>query len=247
MATFPSFDSAYKSLIRSLILTPRFRSAPRGMNILEDMNVSYTIDDLSHPYIDFRATGVPERQAVYDKYAEKELAWYLSGDLQASSAPSKFWLKLADARGEITSNYGFMMLHDQKYPTCDAVSQLSAVDRAIDLLVQDPDSRQVVLHYSEPKHCWPGNKDVPCTVAAQVLLRDGQLHMAVFQRSCDAIKGLSYDVPWHAHLLGLIAARLSAASNKEVKVGTFTHFVGSLHLYEQDLELAQKIVSSPQA
>lgn len=247
MATFPNFDSAYKSLIRSLIVTPRFRSAPRGMNILEDMNVSYTVDNLDHPHIDFRATAVPERQTTYDKYAAKELDWYLSGNLQASSAPSKFWLKLADAKGEITSNYGFMMIHDAKYPTCDATSQVTAVERAVDLLVQDPDSRQVVLHYSEPKHCWPGNKDVPCTVAAQVLLRDGELHMAVFQRSCDVIKGLSYDVPWHASLLKMIASKLSEQTKKEVKVGTFTHFVGSLHLYEQDLELAQKIVSGPQA
>lgn len=234
---FSSFDSAYKSILRSLLTVPQFRTAPRGMKIYEIMNFSYCLDNLDNPYIDFRSTAIPERQETYDSYAKRELDWYLSGDLAASSAPSKFWLKLADAAGNITSNYGFMMMHDAKYPTVDAASQQTAVDRVVELLKQDLDSRQAVLHYSEPRHCWPGNKDVPCTVAAQVMVRNGELHMAVFQRSCDVIKGLSYDVPWHIFLIKHLAEKVG------VKAGTFTHFVGSLHMYETDFSLAEKIIS----
>jgi thymidylate synthase len=234
MLVFDSFHDAYLDTLASVLRTPWFETCPRGSSTKEILNYAFVVNS---PESDVRweETGAPERAEVTGKYWAKELAWYLSGSLEASTAPSKFWLSLADVNGKITSNYGFMTMFDEKYQT--ALKRSTGLERVVDLLKRDPDSRQAVIHYGEPKHFWEGNKDTPCCATNQFFLRDGKLFATVYMRSNDVIKGLTYDYKWFSFLQGEIAKRLG------VLPGPLTYFAGSMHLYEKDFSLAEKILT----
>lgn len=230
---YPTFDLAYKALIHLLLVAEK--SAPRGLPTLEILDHSWGLDPIGvlNPRLDFLSTQAFKRQDVYDTYAMAELAWYMSGELSAASAPSKFWLRLADEHGKINSNYGWMVLHDKRYDH----GLKTAYESVLEQLRVDPNSRRAVMHYDMPRYHMLAEKDVPCTVAVQFLLRDNRLRAHVFQRSCDVIKGLGYDIPWHCNIICLLARDLG------VRPGQLTHTIGSLHLYHKDVDLAEKIVT----
>ena len=101
----------------------------------------------------------------------------------------------------------------------------------VDLLKHDPDSRQAVLSiYDSGKDLGRSKRDIPCTIAIQFLLRRGKLNMRVAMRSNDLWLGFPYDVVQFGALQGAIAQALG------VEMGTYTHSVGSLHLYDQDVD-----------
>lgn len=248
-----SFTELYQQILLKLLQSPDYVIAPRGLKINELVNATVVIDP-DHHVIDFSETGAPDRQEAYDRYRKAELDWYLSGNTLASSAPSKFWNQLAQDDGHITSNYGHMMLFDKIYPQVQPdslfakadVMKQTAIDRVVETLTRDPDSRQAIVHYNQPRHCFPQNKDFPCTVYSQFFVRDGWLDITTYQRSCDIIKGFSYDVPWSCHLAQMVLDRLLANGLNLNGVASFTHVFGSLHLYHKDLELAERIVRRPQ-
>jgi thymidylate synthase len=248
----------YQRILGDLINAPDYKIAPRGLPIREMINVSVTTDP-NNCHINFLETAAPERQAVYDKYKEAELAWYLSGNTLASSAPSKFWNQIAGPDGCITSNYGHMILFEKVYPSSKpAISTASEpedykakivmmegemwtpFEKVIDTLIKDPDSRQAIVHYNRPEHCYPQNRDFPCTMYSQLFIRDGKLYMTTMQRSCDIIKGFSFDLPWSCHLMKMVFNRINS-HGQNIELGEFTIVFGSLHLYEKDLDLAARI------
>lgn len=229
---FASFTKAYVQILRTL-LSDGISVSPRNLECTELRVFNWSLvsveDGLDR--LDFSKTGMPERQEVYDRYADAELKWYLSGNLRADTAPSKFWKQIADADGLIHSNYGHMVLFAEKYPV-----GMTAYQKVVNTLRNDSESRQAIIHYSLPQHHYAGNRDVPCTLCAQLFLRDGTLSMWVTQRSCDVIKGLSYDIPWHGLLMRKLAHELG------VKTGALHHTIGSLHLYEKDRATAEKVI-----
>ena len=224
-------------MLLDLINNPDFQCNPRGLSILENLSVTYELDNPRDPYINFLNTFLPERQEVYDKYREEELAWYLSGNLSAESAPSKFWLKIADKDGNIRSNYGQITLFDTtKYP-----GNVTALQHVVNLLVNDNSSRQAIVHYNLPSDYWEGNKDVPCTLSHQLFIRNSKLYMITTQRSCDIFLGLQYDVCWSCEFQQIVQKELSKRGIN-VELGSFVHQIGSLHLYVDKLPLAKRVV-----
>lgn len=112
------------------------------------------------------------------------------------------------------------------------------LDELVKLLREDPSSRQAVLSiYHSPTDLGRGKKDTPCTLTLQFLLRDGYLHGRGSMRSNDVWLGLPYDLVQFISITGAIAAAL------DVKVGTYTHTVGSMHVYERHYEMLEEITS----
>ena len=243
---FRSFTEAYPSIVK-LVLMHGTPCSPRGLDCVELLNLAWTLEDAREWEMDFSKTGFPDRQKTYDRYRQNETAWYIGGSLRAADAPAEFWRTLADKDGYIQSNYGWMTMHDRRYP-----GGVTGFDRVVDVLTRDPDSRQAVMHYGLPLN-FCGHKDTPCTIAAQVFIRGGKLHMSVFQRSCDLWIGLPYDVAWHAEVMARLARRLEAepvrflrtGENPKVTVGSFTHFVGSAHVYESTRAQCELIAAPP--
>lgn len=116
------------------------------------------------------------------------------------------------------------------------------LDDLAKLLRKDRDTRQAVLTiYDSDVDLNANKRDVPCTIAIQFLLRRGQLNMRVMMRSNDIWLGFPYDIVQFA------ALQAAVASDMHVPMGSYTHTVGSLHLYESDIEAAKQVtVSSEQ-
>ena len=107
----------------------------------------------------------------------------------------------------------------------------------IENLKSDYNSRQAVMTIFDPGLDFIKTKDVPCTINFHFLLRDNKLKMNVYMRSNDAMLGHAIDVFNFTMIQETIATELG------VDVGEYNHFVGSFHLYESDLEKAEKIIS----
>lgn len=100
-------------------------------------------------------------------------------------------------------------------------------------LKQFPNTRQAIITmYDRHQDMmnWGGMDRVPCSVSYQFLLREGKLHVVYNERSCDFVKFFATDVYLTIKLLEFIAYDIG------VKVGTFMHFLGSLHLFKGDVE-----------
>lgn len=202
-----------------------------------------------HPAIGPIITHDEERNKVIADYTEKELEWYKSGKLEADSAPSSFWKKLAHPDGTITSNYGYLVMHDKSeynayesmLPDGEAYHARTPYQWALESLKKDKDSRQALMRVNKPEHAWMGTKDFTCTISVMVMIRDDRLHFSVVQRSGDLGFGIVYDLPWWIWLQHHMVEDLKA-TYPELQVGHITHTIHSCHIYERDLEKMKKML-----
>lgn len=105
------------------------------------------------------------------------------------------------------------------------------IKKIIEELQTHPHSRQLWLPV-----WWPidadrrGERRVPCSLGYWLVQRSGALHMTYVMRSCDFYTHYANDVALATMLLHFIS------KNTDLDLGTFTHFVGSLHVYAKDVE-----------
>lgn len=118
----------------------------------------------------------------------------------------------------------------------DPIDQLRYV---VDLLKEDPLSRQAVMTLWDPQVDTEPGKDIPCNDWITFSSRLGKLDMHVAIRSNDAMWGWSgiNAFEWSS-LLEIVAGLLG------VQTGSLHFSVTSFHLYQQHWEKAGKIVNS---
>lgn len=161
------------------------------------------------------------RRQLDPVYCAAEVLWYLDGDdsvdMIANYAPQ--YTKFAN-NGVAHGSYGRRLTEHR---------QLSLIMK---ILKTHPNSRQAIASLwgvSDLAHALTLNKnDLPCTIAWQFVLRNDKLHMIGYMRSNDVWLGLPYDVFAFTSVQRLMACELG------VEVGTYTHHVGSLHLYDRN-------------
>jgi thymidylate synthase len=118
------------------------------------------------------------------------------------------------------------------------------LEPVVRLLERDSDSRQAVLTIHDSKLDLGRTKlDIPCTLTVQFFIREDRGHgetlrMRVSMRSNDAWLGLPYDLQQFSSLQGAVAASLNCA------MGTYTHTVGSMHVYDENREAAEQFLGS---
>lgn len=147
-----------------------------------------------------------------------ELCWYLRGSddvAHISYYVPQYQREAID--GRLLGAYG---------PRLFEPSGSGQLHRVIDILKQKPDSRQAVVQLFDARDLGR-TKDVPCTCTLQFLLREGQLELIVHMRSNDAFLGLPHDLFAFTMLQELVARSVGA------ELGAYSHFVGSLHLYDE--------------
>jgi thymidylate synthase len=116
-----------------------------------------------------------------------------------------------------------------------------ALGGVVHLLRRDPDSRQAVVTFFDHHRDLDREKlDIPCTISAQFLLREratgenplapAYLDLGISMRSNDLWLGTPYDFVQFAILQATVAQLLGA------RVGRYYHRVGSLHLYDRDVQ-----------
>jgi thymidylate synthase len=99
------------------------------------------------------------------------------------------------------------------------------------------DTRQAVIQIFDRTDLKRSNGDVPCTTTLQFLPRKGKLHLTTTMRSNDIYRGFPGDVFAFTFIQEIIARTIG------LEVGSYSHFVGSLHLYNSDEERARNYLN----
>lgn len=159
------------------------------------------------------------------RYAVGELAWYLSGSNRVSDIKtfSPVWERLSDDGVTNNSAYGWRIMSKFGFDQWEHVKSL---------LQKDPNSRQAVIHIKDADN--KPTKDTPCTMYLQFLLRNNKLNLSVHMRSNDIWMGVPYD------MFSFCFLQMKMAMELGVEIGQYTHYAGSLHLYQRDYETAKK-------
>ncbi len=103
----------------------------------------------------------------------------------------------------------------------------------------DPMTRQGVISLWDPSEDFQPTKDVPCNNWLHFFIRNGHLNMNVAQRSSDILWGYSGIDTFSWSVLMQMMAHWT-----NTKVGVFTHFISSLHLYDRHYKTAQTILDT---
>ncbi len=223
---FQSVDEIQHWILGS-ILDCGEETEPRGMKTLEIYPVIFTLLNPRR-----RCITNSERKWSFP-LALGEFCWHLSAsdelDFIEFYAPQ--WRNFAEDNATIRGScYGRKVFQRSANP-------LSQWERTIQLLKEDSHSRRAVLYFNDSSDNFEAfSKDVPCASSLQFLVRDGRVHAVTHMRSNDAIWGLPYDIFLFTMLQELMSCELN------LELGTYSHSVASLHIYERHFNLAEKIL-----
>ena len=230
-----SFADVYDKAMDMLLNNYEYKTAPRGLDIHECLNVGLYIENPTLNLFKYEDKSL----TLPTGYVKKEMCLYLLGsdDARDFSKASKFWDNIKTKQGKINSAYGNLIFNKSLE---DGRSQF---DWAFDSLKNDKDSRQSFMRYNNTSHQYDGNKDVPCTFIQGFHIRNNKLHSTVEMRSNDIIKGTTYDIPSFILFQRLMLLRLREVY-PDLEMGSMTHQAMSFHLYSTDFELVEKRLQS---
>ena len=214
-----NIDRIYYDLCRKL---SQYGAEVKGTKELN--NVQITLRNIEENIVSIRN--------ISPAYLFGEWIWYFTGrnSVKFISSFGSMWAKLTDDGVTSNSAYGYIIKRKHGFDQIETI---------IALLKEDPESRRAVININAANACVITTKDEPCTIALQFMIRDGKLNCTAMMRSNDIWFGFPYDVAFFTELQKYIADRL------QVKYGTYTHFVTSLHLYERNYEDVKKIIENP--
>lgn len=134
-------------------------------------------------------------------------------------------------RKEVWTEY----LHEGKmaYTYNELIWNNDQVTKVINRLKEDPDSRQLWISLWNPDKdpdFLGGVSRVPCSLGYGLQVRDGKLNLHYVMRSCDFATHFRNDVYLAIRFLEWVAGKTG------YPVGSFTHTIFSLHVYNKDVE-----------
>jgi len=157
------------------------------------------------------------------EYAYAEWRWYMSGDRNIAKLGELYgkvpqiWQRMADADGNVNSNYGWQW------------ERTSQLDIVIQMLKDNPETRQAAISIYDGKEISDYAHDTPCTYAVQFTVLNDKLNMSVVMRSNDLWYGFCNDQYQFSNLQTLVAYETG------YDVGTYYHFAHNLHLYNDKI------------
>jgi len=158
-----------------------------------------------------------------EEYALAEWQWYLSGDRNIEKLGELYgkvpeiWKRMADKHGNVNSNYGWQW------------NRNGQLDKIIQMLQDNPDTRQATISIYDGKEIQDYSYDTPCTYAVQFTILHGRLDMCVTMRSNDLWYGFCNDQYCFSELQRLVSTQLN------VEPGTYYHFAHNMHLYNDKI------------
>ena len=106
----------------------------------------------------------------------------------------------------------------------------SQIDHAVRILKADPSSRQCYISiWDRDIVDAGGNTRIPCSLGYQLQIRNDALNITYLQRSSDFATHFQNDL-YLAHML-----QHSIANELHIPVGMYTHWIGSLHIFQKDV------------
>ena len=226
-----TFAEVYERVLNDVYYSPEYESSPRGMKIKEVTDAALVIKDPLFPLYE------NERRGSQLKYIGAELLWYFTGrnDVDFIERFAKFWRNIENGDGTVNSAYGnliFKEINEHDY---------TQWEWAYKSLINDKDSRQAIMHFNQPKHQVDSNKDFVCTLTGVFQIRNNKLNFTIDMRSNDLILGTPTDIAFFC-LLQQQMLKLLQPTYPELELGTYTHIVHSIHVYERHFNLVKEML-----
>ena len=176
--------------------------------------------------------------AINPAFALAEVIWIING--RRDSEFLNFWNpalpKYAGSGHFYHGAYGYRLRHGFEF---------DQLERAYNVLKNNPDTRQVVLQIIDPRIDAPSelgepaDPDIPCNVCAFVKVRDRALQWTQVLRSNDLFLGVPYNFVQFTCLQEILASWLG------MEVGVYRHYADCLHIYEKDAAKSRFSQPSP--
>ena len=159
-----------------------------------------------------------------------ELLWYLAGseDLEFIEYYIPNYRKFTEGDKKVYGAYGQRLF---------CMNGQNQIDNIKKLILNKRNSRKAVIQLFKAEDIEIDRKDTPCTCTLQFLKREGKLHMVTNMRSNDAYLGLQHDI-FSFTMIQEILARTA-----DLEIGNYKHFVGSLHIYDENISEAEKFIN----
>ena len=123
---------------------------------------------------------------------------------------------------------------------------LDQLERAYNVLRNNPTSRQVVLQIWDPIADLPSvdgapqNPDIPCNLLSVVKIREGKLEWLQILRSNDLLLGAPYNLVQFTFLQEILAGWLG------LELGSYNQVSDSLHIYHHDTQrFKSEVINDP--
>ena len=234
-------SSAYLQTLYDVYHTPDNVVSPRGMEVREKIYYQFSV---LKPSSDPIQTMSEKRNKVIKSYTEKESEWYKSGSLDVKDAAkiSSFWNDIANPDGTVNSNYGYLINIDKSEGNSKfSDERFTPIEWAYNSLINDVHTRQAIVRFNKPDHCFPGNRDFVCTMYGNFHIRDNKLNFVVRMRSTDLHYGLVYDMPYFISIQEDMVERLRE-HYKDLSIGMFTFSSDSLHIYKRSFKIVEAML-----
>ena len=238
-AMFESFAAAYSASLASIFERGRVVAAVRDVSsvgssfghaerdTLELVAHSFSVADPASCLIE-----CVERQPSVS-FAVAQWLWVMAGsdELDRISFYNSHGRAFSDDGRSLSGAFGRRMRR----------SEGDQLARALELLRSDPTSRRAVVVIADGADGARPTRDFPCALAVQLLLRDGRLEAVTTMRSQSALMVLPYDAAL------FMAVQVWAAGALGVPAGPHHWFASSFHLYEDEFDLARRVLDDPPA
>lgn len=209
--------------------------APRGQRTAELLHSTLAVD-LERP-----AVVCPER-GISHHFMAAEARWVLTGDDRLSPvgrfAPQI--VRFADKDPAIKkSDEGEPYLQGTRFFGAYGPRFVRQLPYVVRCLGEDRDSRQAVVSLWQESP--PPTRDVPCTLTLTFSIRRGRLNCHVHMRSSDAWLGVPYDVFTFSAMTYRVGHELQLYHGVDTTPGSLFLTMASSHLYERNLEAAERV------
>jgi thymidylate synthase len=225
-------DAAYAQTLSNLlthglsVIAGNSLSTGSGKNTREILNYSVIISDLRNKLVFNRARRINLPGAI------ARFVWMMAAsdrlaDIAFYEPKVKFFSD--DGISVPGSSYGQRILR--------ARPGLNQFEGAIKRLKEDSSSRRAAISIYHPEDITRESKDIPCTFGLFYHIRENKLHATTVMRSNNAFILMPYNIFEFSLLAEVLASEL------EIEVGSLTHNTISMHLYENNIEDAKKVVN----
>jgi thymidylate synthase len=152
-------------------------------------------------------------------YADIEWKWYLSKNrsVEHLKKHAKIWDNMHNGDNIVNSNYGWQWSRNEQ------------LQHVVNLLKENPESRQAVITIYDGKEHETYSKDTPCTLNIYFSIENNKLNMSVLMRSNDLWFGFCND----QYCFSLLQKEVAKFLN--LPLGWYFHFANDLHLYKNKL------------
>lgn len=215
-------DDLMNVVLKELLSRPFNIDTTRGKESGPSSEIIGSVLKLSNPLA--RLSRTETKGTVFS--ALGEILWYLSkkNDLDFIKYYIARYTKESEDGTSIYGAYGPRLFNSS--------NKYDQISNVIALLKKRPNTRKAAMQIFEARDLevrqgLGEHNEIPCTCTLQFLIRDNLLHMITYMRSNDAFWGLPHDIFAFTMLQEIIARSVG------VDLGTYTHSVGSLHLYKK--------------